>query len=581
MTHGIKYVLRFSAAALCSALCVMPLRTDGENRDPPVAGAIHDSLLTPHYVYYYSISNPELSGEILAGMRRRARVTGWYADKLEADLNYNNRNYNLAVFYYDRVLANDSMRMDTDMYGTTLIGAADAYEKIGNYNKAIAYLKQSTAASERSGDLGSLGMAYALLGVILYEQCDSKKAYDYLELAVTTLEESDYQHKYPRIFDIYANLALFKAEEGDYAAACGFIDRMPAIIESSGADSSEFVENYMAVMWKDYHNYRATVLQGMGDDSGARESYRMWSGMDQVESVNDHLILDYLMAAEWWDETIRYLGSFDDEVERNPYSHLAQRVARALASIYESRGRDDLALRYSKKVSEIIDTIRVRENRSEALEYATIYETQKKDAELAERNASLDNQRKVTRILLALCAISVAALLSIIFIDRRRRAAYKVLVEKNRRWAGAVLPDADMDADDLQDEPPSDKDIKIMALVKEYIEDGCNYRNPTLNLDSLAVALQINRKYISTAVNRLTRSNFNAYVNELRVKEAVRLLSGKGGPPTRNKRSMPLTIDDISERVGFNNRASFYEWFKKYTALTPAQFRHNIPDTDD
>ncbi|MDR1671725.1 MAG: AraC family transcriptional regulator [Alistipes sp.] len=532
-------------------------------KTPPAGEELPDSLISARYVYYYSISNPTLARRILDQTRRRGILAQWMADKIEADLNYNNRNYNLAVFFYNRALTDDDIHRDGNMYETTLVSAADAYEKIKDYDHSMDYLRRSVAASEASGDFESLGKAYALLGMILWEQQDRDKAYNYLDMAVETLERSNYRHKYPRIFDLYATIALYKAEDGQWNSALQFIDRMPAIIESAGPSAGLFVENYAATMRKDYFNYRATILHGAGDPAGAYESYLEWRRMDGTASVNDLLILDYLIPSRHWDEAILYCASFDDYIADYPYSHEAQAVAQALATINELRGRHEAALGYNKQLLEIADTIRVREHRSRAIEYATIYETQKKDAEL-------ENQRKKTRLWFALCAISVVALAVITVSDRRRRAAYRVLVEKNRRWAEGESAASTAEEDDGCDrggEPTADE-ARVMRRVREYVEGGRNYRNPLLGLDVLATELGINRKYISTAINRSTSHNFNAYVNELRVKEAVRLLSERDGR---------MTIDEISERVGFNNPGSFYEWFKKYTALTPTQFKRNAP----
>jgi len=56
--------------------------------------------------------------------------------------------------------------------------------------------------------------------------------------------------------------------------------------------------------------------------------------------------------------------------------------------------------------------------------------------------------------------------------------------------------------------------------------------------------MNINRTYISQAVNRSTRAGFSAFINELRIKEAVRLMSGDS---LKN-----LTMEGIAREAGFN-----------------------------
>jgi AraC-like DNA-binding protein len=337
---------------------------------------------------------------------------------------------------------------------------------------------------------------------------------------------------------------------------------MPEIIAYTGPDSSSFIENYVSTMRKDYYNYRATVLFGMGDKAGAYRSYQMWAAMSDVKSSNDALMLDYLISSSHYDEAIRFCELQREYVEKYPYSLEARTVAEALADIYESRGDAKRALLYGRRLLEIIDTIRVREHKSRALEYATIYETQEKEAELVRRKADIESQRKKTHMWIVLASISIAALVVVVITDRRRRMAYKRLAEKNRMWAKSG------NDNEGRSDVPTEEDLRIMKEVRAYVEDQHNYRNSTLSLNMLAADLSVNRKYLSTAINRTTNHNFNAYVNELRVKEAVRLLSDKN----RSK----MSIDEISEYAGFNNRGSFYEWFKKYTAFTPTQFRKSL-----
>lgn len=106
-----------------------------------------------------------------------------------------------------------------------------------------------------------------------------------------------------------------------------------------------------------------------------------------------------------------------------------------------------------------------------------------------------------------------------------------------------------------------------MERVREQMEIGHTYRDSGLTLDSLAAKMEVPRGVLSRTVNRLAGKNFNTYINEFRVKEAVRIIL--------SATPKSLSIHELYEQVGFDNRASFYRAFKQSTGLSPGTFRNN------
>lgn len=93
------------------------------------------------------------------------------------------------------------------------------------------------------------------------------------------------------------------------------------------------------------------------------------------------------------------------------------------------------------------------------------------------------------------------------------------------------------------------------------------YREAGLTAESLAEHLGIHRNQLSRAINKITGENFNHYINSLRIKDAVRLIS-----VATHK---DLYINELYERVGFTNRSTFYRIFKQFTGLSPIEFLKN------
>ncbi len=89
------------------------------------------------------------------------------------------------------------------------------------------------------------------------------------------------------------------------------------------------------------------------------------------------------------------------------------------------------------------------------------------------------------------------------------------------------------------------------------------YSREDLSLALLARELSIAPYQLSQLLNERLNRNFNAFVNEYRIREAQSLLTAN---PERS-------VTSITYAVGFNSPSSFYEWFIKITGLTPAKYR--------
>lgn len=96
-------------------------------------------------------------------------------------------------------------------------------------------------------------------------------------------------------------------------------------------------------------------------------------------------------------------------------------------------------------------------------------------------------------------------------------------------------------------------------FVMEYVE--ANY-GEDLSLDMLAGKLGITGPYLSTYFKEKTGTNFSDYINTVRMNKAIEML-----------RDTDLKIQEIASLVGYYTVASFNRVFKKYTGVTPSEFR--------
>ncbi|WP_202078387.1 response regulator [Caldalkalibacillus salinus] len=110
---------------------------------------------------------------------------------------------------------------------------------------------------------------------------------------------------------------------------------------------------------------------------------------------------------------------------------------------------------------------------------------------------------------------------------------------------------------DFDVEASSDHDCirKATDYIHEHIEDA-------LSLKRVARHVHLNPNYFSVLFKEQTQMTFSEYVARSRLQVAKHLLL-----------TTDLTIEDVSERVGYKTAKYFVKIFKDYEGMTPGRFR--------
>ncbi len=105
----------------------------------------------------------------------------------------------------------------------------------------------------------------------------------------------------------------------------------------------------------------------------------------------------------------------------------------------------------------------------------------------------------------------------------------------------------------------SDTQKNLVSSVMGYIEENYNMK---IKVDEIASRMFFSKNYLSKIFKQETGKSIRSFLTEIRIKEACKQLSS-----TQNN------IIDIAVDCGFSDMKSFYAIFKKYTGLTPKQYR--------
>ena len=115
---------------------------------------------------------------------------------------------------------------------------------------------------------------------------------------------------------------------------------------------------------------------------------------------------------------------------------------------------------------------------------------------------------------------------------------------------------------------PKEKELELLEKLNQF-EDSKKYLDNNMSLANLAVELETNTKYLSEIINTYKDKNFNAYINELRIKYITHLLS-------TDSSYLQYKISYIAEIGGFTSHSAFTNIFKSVTGMSPNEYLQTL-----
>ncbi len=106
--------------------------------------------------------------------------------------------------------------------------------------------------------------------------------------------------------------------------------------------------------------------------------------------------------------------------------------------------------------------------------------------------------------------------------------------------------------------------LEMRQKLLDVMQREKPHLNNELRLDDISRLMNLSRNHTSQIINEHFNLSFFDFVNRYRIKEAKKLLM-------QNDENR-LTMTQIAYDVGFNNRASFYKAFKKFTDFNPSDY---------
>ena len=219
-----------------------------------------------------------------------------------------------------------------------------------------------------------------------------EKAYEYTLLY---LEESG---KYLNVANLANNLSIIKqAYEriGDWDSARKWMEREDKLLQKCEEDPEVpdwFMDDIIATKAISHASYAA----GTGQMQEAARAYEEFSKTELSKGYGFRFeAASALLKMKRYADAADLYMSFDQYLEESGMDASLDNMfywKEKFESNYKA-GRMETALLTASKAFDYLDSAIVRQNKNRAMEMATVYETQKKDAEIAQQQLSLSRQR--------------------------------------------------------------------------------------------------------------------------------------------------------------------------------------------
>lgn len=576
---------------------------------------IPDSLLTEDYIYEYTFSDFPKAVRIIQLMRERKLLAPHRLDIAEGDLYFNTGKYYQGLKYYSRALESDSvLNNDTD-YMEQLHRMISSYDCLHDEVKKAHYVKLLLEKAKACGNLEMQSVALFNMGKMLYYQANKQRGYELMQEAVDLMKKSDYKYKYDNLRYDYHTLLIMLQLDNRFAEALETLDLLAEVV-TKDTQGTPGIEGLAEKEKKTMYAQRALILHNLKRSKDAENAYRKWCTIGHIYDKDNYLITPYLMAKKDYDEVIRLHTARQKflRAEGDTINYHMRTIKRLLGEAYQAKGNYKKAARCFNELAILTDSLKAREQKSAALELATVYEIHEKEAQLKEqkdrikiRTILLFSSGGVILLLVMLFwryvgytrsmrnknrAMAVAIGELLIYKDELRssKEENRILKEKlqatclpqpdnplvskarnenaipeNRNTSLEVVPETDETT--APEEKEKSENQQLFDELERILIDQQLFLNPNLSRDDLMQLIHVSKNRIARIMQQCAGTNLNGYINKTRLEHATRLL----------KQQPNYTIESIAIDCGFSNVRTFHRLFREAFGMTPAEYKATDP----
>ena len=464
-----------------------------------------------------------------------------------------------------------------------LQASAQIYFSFCNYDKALELFLKALSIAEKSDCPERMAQLYNGIGNVhsAFKDYEVSKKY-YLMAYADARDAITLSTAYNNVGTVYICLE-------EYDRAVTFLEKAYLLMKKQHSVYYKPLSNlglafHRRYMFKEALEYYEKALQAAVEDKA----------FEGVASINSNLGQCYYDMGNF-DKAFWHLSKSNEIAKENGYLLSVIDNYKYLSFIEERKHNYQKSLEYDRCYVRLNDSIYHITVFSAVNQKQFMYDMSKIDnqmkvlsAEYALKENKILMQRRIQIVLLLIIVCVVVFLIVLFKKNHTLDKAYAKLVEKNmelvkieednrllkRGHEGmqfaekhVLLQDTECEAEESRSfkksHPLSSENrTQLLNSIEMLMEDPEIFCDPEFSLELLAEKVHSNSNYVSHVINECYGKNFRTFINEYRIKEAVRMLS----LPEYTKYS----LETISEMVGFKSKTTFHKLFLKIVGVTPS-----------
>lgn len=515
----------------------------------------------------------------------------------------------VAVKWGKLVLEDDSVRNYPQYYFNMCKNLLESMIAIGEYEEAVRYAQSMIDVLERSGKPSDgKHNAYWALARVHRAIGDPDEAYEALDTAIVLCQsalERKKEMKAPLVsdhlllFQYYQRKTDWLAEEGRMEEALPSAQALQEVVEQlRPLKGGPYPWQLPDAVFAQKEGIAAGTLAALSEQSGQQAEGKQWFARLQANPAVDkdpeliRQVIAYHQATGNDSQVIEKARLLADPVAyQDTIQEQRREACEVLADAYQRLGQTKESSAYYRTALTLADSLQQRSHETDALELATLMETQEKERQIEKQAEGLKWYRSVIGFTSGIVVLLVAIVGLIVRysqtvkrkncslvtqidlylsyrdelqaarerIRQLEEAAGKATEEKLAEAEAAPTPEASTEAKQKADR-------LIFEQLDQQVRDLQLFLQPDFTRDMLLRLTPIGKNSISLLLKTFTGENFNGYINGLRLEYSLSLLKTCGH----------YTIEAIAHDSGFNNLRTYQRLFREKYGMTPDEYRKTL-----
>lgn len=386
-------------------------------KDYPRAIALCDSLqeVKPRFetIFLYFKSNAYMA------LGQEKAYEFWIKKTIES---YQGGNNGVTAYLSGSFGYATKLRDEGDYEGSIkiIIPALDVMEKYADdhFNLMIPKSKPVELNGIMASDLVALGKTDEAEKIFQTAINSYINAAKFLEIDYETKTDTSYYYTAVEL-DLEAAKAYIKAMEYDRTQQ--WLEKAKQTISESEQYTDSLRKNRDAFLF-DIHLMEALVLIHQGKAAEAERAYAACLEKKQANNPSTiNMRLQYLKAARRYQDIPALFHQFDSLLVKRDVAMNIDNISQILApqyTAYRGMGQTAQALMMADSITQVLDSAIIATRNDNAAELATIYETQKKEAQISEQNSTLS----IMRLMWIIAILVVGIFIYVGYTTLRRRS---------------------------------------------------------------------------------------------------------------------------------------------------------------